>query len=131
MLIVLEREPLEPREEIEHLIEKQEVLATLMEGKMRMHKVAPDDLQRQIFQEFKELEEQKTREVLDLERREHKLVKSEGERERARMLQEMELSGAVGDFTGALDNSSLDSCSPSAAQTDYSGRGEGKRLVER
>ena len=28
----------------------------------------------------------------------------------------MDLSGAVGDFSGALDNSSLDSCPPSAAQ---------------
>ena len=56
------------------------------------------------------------KEALELVRRTHKLVKLEGERERARMTQEMELSGAVGDFTWALDNSSLDSCSPSAAQ---------------
>ena len=33
MLIVLERECLELREEVEHLSKKQEVLATLMEGK--------------------------------------------------------------------------------------------------
>ena len=36
-LVVLERE-----EEIEHLNEKQEVLASLMEGKMNMQKVAED-----------------------------------------------------------------------------------------
>ena len=57
------------------------------------------------------------------------------------MIQVMELSGAVGDFFGALDNSSFDSSSPSAAQEtddaksesswDCSGKGEGKRLVER
>ena len=57
------------------------------------------------------------------------------------MIQEMELSGAAGDFSAAFDNSSLDSCSPSAAQetddamSDSSwtalAKGEGKRLVER
>ena len=83
---------------------------------MSMQKVAAEDFQRQIFQELKELEEQKTKEALELVRRKHKLFKLEGERERERMIQEMELSGAVGDFSGALDNSSLDSCSPSAAQ---------------
>ena len=61
MLIVLERECLELREEIEHLSDKQEVLASLMEGKTSMQKVAPEDFQRQIFQELKELEEQKTK----------------------------------------------------------------------
>ena len=48
-------------------------------------------------------------------------LKLKKERDRARMLQEkemiqeMELSG-VGGFSGALDSSSLDSCSPSVAQ---------------
>ena len=32
------------------------------------------------------------------------------------MIQELELSGAVGDFSGALYSSSLDSCSPSEAR---------------
>ena len=45
MLIVLERECLELKEEIDHLSEKQELLATLMEGKMSMQKVAPEDSQ--------------------------------------------------------------------------------------
>ena len=49
--------------EIEHLSEKQEVLATLMEGKMSLRKVAPEDFQRQIFKELKELEEQTTKEA--------------------------------------------------------------------
>ena len=91
MLVVLERKCLELREEIEHLSEKQELLATLMEGKMSMQKVAPEDFQRQIFLELKELEEQKTKEALELVRRKHKLVKLEGERERATMIQVMEL----------------------------------------
>ena len=94
---VLERECLELREEIEHLSEKQEVLATLMEGKMGLQKATPEDFQVQIFQELKELEEQKTKEALEHVKRKHKMVKWEGERERARMIQGMELSGPAAD----------------------------------
>ena len=41
-------------EELEHLNEKQEVLATLIEGKMSMQKVAPGKYQEKIFEELKE-----------------------------------------------------------------------------
>ena len=51
---------------------------------MNMQKTAPEDFQRQIFQELKELEEQKTKEALELAQRKHKLIKWEDERERAR-----------------------------------------------
>ena len=115
MLVVLERQCLELREEIGHLTEKQEVLAILMEGKMNMQKVAPEKHQEKIFEESMELEEQKTREALELVQGKHKLVKWESERERARMLQGMELSGAVGHCSGGLDNSSFGSCSSSLA----------------
>ena len=94
--------------------EKQELLATLMEGTMSMQRVAPEKYQEKIFEELNELEEQKTKEALELLGRKHKFVKLDNEL--ARMIQEMELSGTVGDFSGALDNSSLHSCSPSAAQ---------------
>ena len=40
----------ELREEIEHLSEKQEVWATLMEGKMSMQKVAREKYQEKIFE---------------------------------------------------------------------------------
>ena len=42
MLIVLERECLELKEAIELLSEKQELLATLMEGKISVQQVAPE-----------------------------------------------------------------------------------------
>ena len=42
--------------------------------------------------------------------------KLENEKDRARMIHEMELSGAVGGFSGALDNSSFGSWSSSLAQ---------------
>ena len=49
-----------------------------------------------IFEDLKELEEQKTKEALELVKRKHKLVTWEGERERARMLQRLESSRAAG-----------------------------------
>ena len=81
-----------------------------------------------------ELEEQKSQEALELLGREHKLVNLD----RARMIQGMELSGAVGQFSGALDSSALDSCSPSVAQEADDAMSEsswtplvkGKMLVE-
>ena len=42
------------------------MLGTLMEGKMSMQKVAPEQYQENIFEELKELEEQKTKEALEL-----------------------------------------------------------------
>ena len=79
-LTELERRCLALRVEVEHLSERQEVLAVLTEGKMNMQKTAPEDLQRQIFRVFKELEEQKTKEALELVQKKHKLIKWEGER---------------------------------------------------
>ena len=55
--------------------EKQEFLATLTEGKMSLQKVSLEEFQRQIFQELKELEEQKTKEACELSGRRHKLGK--------------------------------------------------------
>ena len=78
--------------------EKQELLATLMEGKISLQKVAPEEFQGQIFQELTELEEQKTKEALELLGRKHKLGKLEKKRNRARMEQGMRPSGAEGGF---------------------------------
>ena len=92
---------------------------------------------------MKELEEQKTRETLELLQRKQKLVKWEGERERerARMLQRLKSSGAAGhcgpepfgscSSSLALDRDEAMSAPPKMAQLDCSGKGVGKRLVER
>ena len=69
---------------MEHLRERQEVWAVLMEVKMNMQKTTPEVFQRQIFQELTELGEQRTKEALQLVQRKHKLIKFEGERERPR-----------------------------------------------
>ena len=95
-LVVLERECLALREEVEHSSERQELLTILMECKMNMQKVAPEKYQEQNFEGLKELEEQKTREALELVQRKHKSVKWGGERERARMLQRLESSRVAG-----------------------------------
>ena len=43
MLVALEKGCLALKQEVEHLNERQEVLNNLMEGKMTMQKVAPED----------------------------------------------------------------------------------------
>ena len=75
MLIVPERECLDLSEAIEQMSEKQELLAALMEGKMRLQQAAVAEFQRQIFQDLKELEEQKTKDAWKLLGRQHKLEK--------------------------------------------------------
>ena len=72
------------REEVDHLNEKQEMFTILMEAKMGMQKVAPEKYQEKIFEELRELEEQETREALELVQRKHKFVTWAGQRERAR-----------------------------------------------
>ena len=74
-LVVLERHCLALREEVVHLSEKQEVLATLMEGKMSLQKVAPEKFQERVFQEFKK--SWRTKEAVELLGRKHKLGKLE------------------------------------------------------
>ena len=54
--MMLERRCLTLKEEVEHSSERQEVLTDLMVSKKYMQKTAPEDFQRQIFEELKELE---------------------------------------------------------------------------
>ena len=73
-MVALERHCLALREEVEHSNERFDVSTILIEGKMNMQKAAPEDFQEQVFQERKELEEQKTKEALELVQRKHKLI---------------------------------------------------------
>ena len=70
---------------MEHLSERQEVLKT-----------APEDFQRQIFEELKEFEEPRAKEALALVQKKHQPIKWEGERERVRTMQRLEASRAIG-----------------------------------
>ena len=85
MLTVQERECLDLSEAIEQLSEKQELLVTLMESKKCLQRDAPERFQKQIFQELKELEEQKSKEALEQLGRKHELGNLEKERDRARI----------------------------------------------
>ena len=95
MLVVLERECLALREEVELLFEKQDLFTFLMEGKVNMQKSAPENYQEKIFEELKEVEDQKTREALELLTTEAQVGKWEGERVRARMVRVVKGSRTV------------------------------------
>ena len=60
-LVELERLCSELREEVELLSENLEVLAVLMNGKVKMQKTPPEQYQEKMFEELKELEEQTTK----------------------------------------------------------------------
>ena len=62
----LERHCLTLREEMDHLSERQEVMADLLVSKKDMQKTAPETYQEKIFEEFKEMEEQRAKEALAL-----------------------------------------------------------------
>ena len=81
-LIELESRCQTLREDVEHLGEQQEVVADLMVSKRDMQKEAPEKYQEKIFEDFKELEEQRAKEALALVQKKHMLIKWEGERER-------------------------------------------------
>ena len=72
-----------------------------MESRKCLQKDAPERFHEQIFQELKEVVEQKSKEALELLRRKQK------ERDRARILQEWEPSGAESGFAVATDSSSF------------------------
>ena len=114
-LIELERRCLTLREEVEHLSEKQEVLADLMVSKNGMHKTAPGKHQEKIFEEFMELEEPRAKKALALVQKKHMLIKCEGKRQRARATQRLDASSAIGPWFGGHHCSSFGSCSSSLA----------------
>ena len=114
-LIELERRCQTLREEVEHLGEQQEVEADLMVSKRDMQKEAPEKYQEKIFEEFKVLEEQRAKEALALVQKKHKLIKCEGERERARTMRRLEESRGIGPWSRGHDCPSFGSCSSSLA----------------
>ena len=50
-------------------------MADLVVSKKDMQRTTPEDCQRQIFEELKELEEQRAQEALALVQKKHKLIK--------------------------------------------------------
>ena len=76
------------------------------------------------------MEEQKTKEALELVQRKHKLIKCESERKRARTMHRLEASRAIGPWSGGHDYSSLGSCSSSLAFNTYEAMSASSRMAQ-
>ena len=124
-LIELERRCLTLREEVERLDEKQEVLAYLMVSKRDMQKEAPEKYQEKIFEEFKELEEQRAKVALALVQKKHMLFEWEVHGPEATTVRLLVLAHRP--WSSRQTKQRL---LPSEWRKRCSGKGEGKRLVE-
>ena len=102
-------------QEVQLLSERQEVLVGMVVSKRDMQKEASKKCQEMIFEEIKELEEQRAKEALELVQKKHMLTKLEGERERARMLQRLGGSRAIKHWKDARGNMSVELGAPSRA----------------
>ena len=76
-LAELERRCQSFRSDVEHLCERQEVLRDLVVSKKDVQRTAPEDCQRKVDEELKELEEQMAKEALVLVQKKHKVIKME------------------------------------------------------
>ena len=75
VLAELERRCQDLMQEVKLLSERQEVLVGMVVNKRDMQKAAPKKCQEKMFEEFKELEEQRAREALELVQKKHMLTK--------------------------------------------------------
>ena len=75
-------------------------------SKKDMQWTAPEDCQRKHYEELKELEEQRAKEALVLVQQKHKLKKWEGEREKARTMQRLDVTRTMSPWSGGHDRSS-------------------------
>ena len=84
-------------------------------SKRDMQKETPKKYPEKVFEEFKELEEQRVKEALELVQKKHMLIKWEGAREGTIILQRLGGSRAIRHWKDARDIMSVESCSPSKA----------------
>ena len=84
MLIIHEQKCQELCQAIEQQSERQELLVIVMERKKALRKEALEEFHKQIFQEIKDLEEQLSKEELDLLGKKHSLGRMKKEREHAK-----------------------------------------------
>ena len=74
-LAELERRCQDLMQEVKLLSKRQEVLVGMVVNKRNMQNAAPKKYQEKMFEEFKELEEQRAREALELVQKKHMLTK--------------------------------------------------------
>ena len=95
-----------------------------------MQKEAPKKYQQKVFEEFKELKEQRGNEALGLVQ--NILIKWEGERERARILQRFGGSRAIRHWNDARDVVSVESCSLSmACDMEEAGSESSRKMLDK
>ena len=114
---------------VEQMSERQELWATLVESKKSFQNYTPEEFQRQIFQELKELEEHNSKEVLVLLGQKHRLEDWRKKRERARILEGRELLVVESRSFSSLVAPGVDEEMSTPLRESIFG--EGKRLVER
>ena len=73
-------------QEVKLLSERQEVLTSLVENKIRLQSKATENYYETIFEELRELEEKKSKEALLLKQKKHFLIRYQSERDKAMML---------------------------------------------
>ena len=101
-LVELERRCQDLMQEVKLLCERLEVLTGMV-----VSEKAPKKYQEKVFEEIKEFEEQRAKEALELVQKKHMLIKWEGERERAKMLQRLRGSRAIKLWSDARDSCPL------------------------
>ena len=83
-LVELDRRCQEMMQEVKLLIERQEVLAGLVEDKIRLQSKATEKYCETIFGELRDLEEKKSKEAFVTRTEKHMLIRCQSEREKAR-----------------------------------------------
>ena len=106
-LTELERRCQTLREEVEHLSEKLQALADLMLSEKDMQKKHLKSIKRRSSRNSRSWRSKGQGKLWRSCKKEHMLIKCEGERERARIMQRLEASSATGPWSGGHDNSSF------------------------
>ena len=88
--VELEKRYQDLMEEVKLLCERQEVLTSMVVSKTDMQKEAPKKYQEKVFEGFKELEDQRAKEALELVQKKHMLIKCEGERKERKCCKDLE-----------------------------------------
>ena len=114
-LVELERRCQELMQEVKLSSERQEVLAGLVEDKIRIQSKATEKYNETIFEEMRELEEKKSKEALVPVQKKHMLIRCQSESDKARMLQRLRESRAMRNGFDTQDTLSFESCSSSMA----------------
>ena len=112
-LVELERRCQEMLQEVKLLSERHEVLAGLVEDKIRLQSKATEKYYETIFEELRKLEEKKSKEALLLVQKRHILIRYQSERDKAGMLQRLGGSRAMRNGLDTQDTLSFESCSSS------------------